>query len=333
MYTHWITTLTHFTANISREMTSVVRLALSVVNEVCLVLEKDAERRGKLHVGLRYIMDEMEMAKTMIKEECRGAEQELRIRRLQEFAYDVEDFVEGLRDPGAYGKVLVAIGADRRLELLTEIEQFKQTIASLTKDWKHCPESSNNMNRHTEDNAISAPNEDEEEEKEEEEEDDLVDIDRPKGKIVELLSPSQGEEQQLRVISIVGCRGVGKTALARAVYRDYSASEEFDCVAWVLASRCNNKRALVDKIFQSVRKALRSKQTENVPAEAERDFAMSLKDILSKKRSVSHPVHFPVLATLLFFCISNIQGILRKLEYFGSKTIFFLDKMISLKRA
>jgi len=125
-------------------------------------------------------------------------------------------------------------------------------------------------------------------------------MDGPKSKIIELLKPSPGEGQQLRVISIVGCRGVGKTALARAVYDKYSSSDEFDCVAWVIASGCNKKKALLDKILESVRADLASRpaphHTEgNAPsteAEGASTAKLSLRDILSDKRSVSQSFNF-----------------------------------------
>jgi disease resistance protein RPM1 len=77
-------------------------------------------------------------------------------------------------------------------------------------------------------------------------------------KFLELLEPAEGEEagQLLKVISIVGCPGVGKTALARAVY-DHLGEEgctmDFDCVAWVVASGCHNKMALLGEVLNAVR--------------------------------------------------------------------------------
>ena len=119
-------------------MVSVVRLVFSMVGEVCRVMEKDAERHDRLYGGLQSIKLEMEMVNALIKEEepAGGAVRETRMQQLQEFAYDVEDFVEGLWEAGAYGKVLVAIGMDPRGQQVRSIDRFKERIISLRKEWK-----------------------------------------------------------------------------------------------------------------------------------------------------------------------------------------------------
>lgn len=252
------------------------------------------ERRSKLCRGLRFIKDEMELVMVSMKDkdkQYRGAVQEIWIQRLLDFAYDVEDFVETLRDPAAPSKLRVAIRMDPRPKQLGIIEQFKETISSLAKDLKQSAESSQGQD--TDQGAMSDPDEDAEEQ--------LQSIDGPKSKIVELLKPSPGEGQKLRVISIVGCRGVGKTALARAVHNKYSSSDEFDCIAWVVASGCNKKKALLDKILQSVCADLarRTRDTENAPKEAEgasgSTTKRNLQDILSHKRSVSRSIYILML--------------------------------------
>lgn len=48
-------------------------------------------------------------------------------------------------------------------------------------------------------------------------EDKLVGIEKPKKDVLDLLQPQS--EEQLKVVSIVGPRGLGKTDLARVVYK------------------------------------------------------------------------------------------------------------------
>jgi ATP-dependent Lon protease len=59
----------------------------------------------------------------------------------------------------------------------------------------------------------------------------LLGIARPKAEILEMLAQSSKDE--LRVICLVGCHGVGKTALARALYDHIQASEDYESIAWV----------------------------------------------------------------------------------------------------
>lgn len=266
-------------------------------------MEKDAERHEKLYGGLKSVMDEVEIVEALIKEkEPRGAVQEVMARQLQDLAYDIEDFVEVLWEPGKYGRVLVALGMDERPLQLERIGMFEKKITSLKNEWKKIAESSHGEDTSVDD-ATSGPPPHEDSQPME-----LQGIEVPKREILELLSPSPAEGQQLRVVSIVGCHGVGKTSLARAVYEDRrrSASQEFDCVAWVVASRCDNKKDLLDKILQSVRAALESRRdNENVTNEDEGALTTNLKDAsLNKQRSVSESI-FAVLATLLLSIMSS----------------------------
>ncbi|XP_047043524.1 disease resistance protein RGA4-like [Lolium rigidum] len=266
-------------------MSSIVRPLSSMVNEVCSIMEINNERRYKLQRGLQSIKREMEQVVGLMEDknkECRGALQETRIQQLQEFVYNFEDFVETLRDPPPYSKpVLVAVNMDPRTEQLRSIEHFKETISSLGLYFLN-QSGESSQSQDPDQGAMSDPDEDADEEQ-------LQSIGGPKSEIVELLKTSPGEEQKLRVISIVGCRGVGKTALARAVRKKYSSSDEFDCVAWVVASGCNKKKALLDKILESVREDLarRAPDAENAPKEESEGASTTkpnLQDILSHKR-------------------------------------------------
>lgn len=63
-----------------------------------------------------------------------------------------------------------------------------------------------------------------------------VGIVKPVEELLSLLDEVEGEPEQLRVISVVGFGGSGKTTLARAVYDSPRAKEIFDCRAWVAAA-------------------------------------------------------------------------------------------------
>ncbi|VAI63687.1 unnamed protein product [Triticum turgidum subsp. durum] len=66
----------------------------------------------------------------------------------------------------------------------------------------------------------------------------LVGIDEPKAEIIELLTQEDGRtsaEEPLKVVSIVGSGGTGKTTLAYQVYQDLKG--KFDCSAFLSVSR------------------------------------------------------------------------------------------------
>jgi hypothetical protein len=104
--------------------------------------------------------------------------------------------------------------------------------------------------------------------------------------VVYLPSPTPAEEYRLRVISIVGYRGIGKTALARAVYdvanTVHSTSDlrcgAFDRLAWVVASQCSHAGDILNSIYQQVREQGNDPVTDTY----------MFKESLRNKRYLSH---------------------------------------------
>jgi disease resistance protein RPM1 len=80
----------------------------------------------------------------------------------------------------------------------------------------------------------------------------LVGIDSPAEEIIEKLS-MEGEgasAQKLRLVSIVGPGGMGKTTLANAVHQ--KLHEQFTCTAFVSVSRKPNINKILSSILRQV---------------------------------------------------------------------------------
>ncbi|WVZ49423.1 hypothetical protein U9M48_000788 [Paspalum notatum var. saurae] len=227
------------------EVKGIVGLVSSVLGEVRRVIEEDRKLNGRLKNGLELIRDEMELVTAQIAdndENYQEAAQETRILQLQELAYDMEDFVLSLWAPGGYGrKLLMVIGMDRRQRHLDRIEHFKERIKNLMelKPTEARAGSSCLLEGDGDDVDSSYASEAE-----------LVGITKPKLELLELLSSPAVRGQKLRVVAVVGRRGVGKTALVRAVYEHARRSGAFHRVAWV--PRCNHAdpRGISKKILE-----------------------------------------------------------------------------------
>ncbi|XP_066339402.1 disease resistance protein RGA4-like isoform X2 [Miscanthus floridulus] len=79
--------------------------------------------------------------------------------------------------------------------------------------------------------------------------DDLVGIDAPLKEILEHLSEAEGQLEQLKVISIVGFSGLGKTVLAQELY-DSEVGRQFEKRAWVSAGQRNLEELLTSILRQ-----------------------------------------------------------------------------------
>ncbi|KAL0922682.1 hypothetical protein M5K25_006688 [Dendrobium thyrsiflorum] len=81
-------------------------------------------------------------------------------------------------------------------------------------------------------------------------EDQLVGIDEPREKLINLLI---GDDLQRKVITVLGMGGLGKTTLTKRVYEDpQMAVEYFDCRAWTTVSQSVNLNALLKDIIKQV---------------------------------------------------------------------------------
>ncbi|CAD6342380.1 unnamed protein product [Miscanthus lutarioriparius] len=107
--------------------------------------------------------------------------------------------------------------------------------------------------------------------------DKLVGIDAPKKQIIELLSMEMnGSSAKLKVFSIAGCGGLGKTTLAKLVYEDIK--NQFKCAAFVSVSRTPDVR----KVLRGIAKGVGI--TSNMLDDDEKELIDKLREHLQDKR-------------------------------------------------
>ncbi|XP_062182669.1 disease resistance protein RGA5-like isoform X2 [Phragmites australis] len=211
----------------------------SLYNALIKKLDKlDSRARDKDEIV--YIEWDKEALTRMIEElDSRAGElMEKWILQLQDLVYDIEDFID------VYNVAKSWAHADFDM-----IQHLKGRTEILRREWQQWPSGGIAAASGTSAGStlpVYAP------------EHELVGIDEPKRELMQFLELEAYDEQseKLRVISIVGCRGVGKTALARAVYEDPSVQREFEFFAWVVASECRDGKDLLDKIEQQVSQKL-----------------------------------------------------------------------------
>ncbi|KAM3299123.1 hypothetical protein ACQJBY_040545 [Aegilops geniculata] len=110
---------------------------------------------------------------------------------------------------------------------------------------------------------------------------ELVGIDDKSLEVVEMLTEGDDvSKKQLKVVSIVGSGGLGKTTLANAVYE--KLKREFDCVAFVTVSLNPNMKMIYMSLLRQFDK--HTYQNINVASWSEEDLRHEIETFLGHKR-------------------------------------------------
>ncbi|XP_052163102.1 disease resistance protein RGA4-like [Oryza glaberrima] len=232
------------------EVTQHLRLLWTLQQKIAAVIQENKMLNGRVKRGLERISLEMKLAAIEIKSsnDMTRAEpaHEAKIVLLKELAMDVEDFIDLNRVPTeTSGFFRTAVGLDPRPEIVESLNKFKEDIQKV-REWKPVNGVGLGSSQQLgvgERGAAPRPAPAHPPDFDESSRDELLRWLRPE---------AQGQPQELKVISIVGCRGMGKTALARAVYQACTLRQlhEYDFISWVAASECKNRDDLLTKVLE-----------------------------------------------------------------------------------
>ncbi|KAL5569501.1 hypothetical protein UlMin_026076 [Ulmus minor] len=208
-----------------------VQLGQAVISQVLEkladLLANEAKSLSSVRDDVEYLKSELKFMNGFLKDADQKQKQEERVRvwiaEVRDVACEIEDAIEIYVSEvdSSYIKVF------RRRKLRARINSIKNKLQNLRERSLAYQIQLNNAEEGTSslrNLRKSYP----------EEEEDVVSM---KGVAMTLKAQLLKEEDELRIVSIVGMGGLGKTTLAKKVYNDVGVKRHFDMYSWVCISQ------------------------------------------------------------------------------------------------
>lgn len=225
----------------------------SLLNKLTILVDEEYLKFCHISKELSFIRDELSTMNAFLeiladKEELDPLTKDWK-SQVREMAYDIEDWIDEVirhaNQDGAVGgfiqKIIRHINMVRtKIRISNEIQQIKTRVMEVSHRRKRYKiDLSISRSKYVSvDPRLHALYADE---------DGLEGIDGPRNELVKWLLD---EDQRLRVASIVGIGGLGKTTLANEVYK--TIGEKFDCQAFVSVSQRPDITRILTNMFSQL---------------------------------------------------------------------------------
>ncbi|CAN6324124.1 unnamed protein product [Urochloa humidicola] len=244
-----------------------------LVPKIFAFLQENRELRRDLALDIQYIRDELGMIAAAIEDHDRRSwssgtsdAEMFWIQSVRELAYSIEDSMDRFlhrvsHEPGASSlrqKGHRLMNMSIRTKFAAEIRELRkksEAASRLREKYTHGGQSNNTSGESASTFTASdthAPA------------GDLVGMDAHRDELLELIREDEDRRKQLKVISIVGCGGLGKTVLARQVYNCAAVSDQYEPLVWVRASE-KGAGDVLKEILQQVPVGMQIDDGEAVP--------------------------------------------------------------------
>ncbi|XP_027180844.1 disease resistance protein RPM1-like [Coffea eugenioides] len=263
-----------------------------VLRQLSTFLREEGRLLGGLQQEVQFIMDELEQMRAFLQE-AEAKEEDAQptlqqwIKQVRDAAYDTEDILDEFvarfarhDATGFYGYVRRIFSSIKNLRarhrVASQIQSIKSRIESISaghqryqSEYGISAQASNSLSavnnttwRYSRDDALLV------------EEDKLVGIDQPKKHLISKLL--KGDDYQLKVVSVVGMGGIGKTTLVKKVHEDPEVRRHFPVRAWVTVSQTCDFRELLKDLIRQLHKG----GEKPVPQSIESSNTTELKEIM-----------------------------------------------------
>ncbi|CDP11700.1 unnamed protein product [Coffea canephora] len=277
-------------------------MAVSVVgfliNQLSTLLSQESTLLGGLRADAQYIKDELGSMKAFLRQaeakEDNDSQLQEWVKQVREVAYDTEDvlddfafrFAHGDADGffGRVGKIYNSIkNLKARHRISLEIKDIKARVAEISarRHRYQLPQSTQeigsssshvaNADCDIRDQALLI------------EEAKLVGIDQPKK---ELISKILDDHSHLKLVSVVGMGGLGKTTLVKKVYDDAAVKKQFQSHAWITVSQNFQFKVIIKNLIQRLYEEIRQPVPPQVESMDGIRLSEFVKDFLKERRYI-----------------------------------------------
>ncbi|XP_027084450.2 disease resistance protein RPM1-like [Coffea arabica] len=269
-----------------------------VLDQLSIFLREEGRLLGGLRQEVQHIRDELGHMRAFLgaaeaKEE--GADPRLQewIKQVREAAYDTEDVLDEFvarfahhHATGFYGSIRKNFNSIKTLRARRKVAQQIQSIKARVKNISEghqryqsefgrttqAGESlaavNNTTWRYSRDDALLV------------EEAELVGIDHPKQQLISQLL--EGDDSKLKVVSVVGMGGLGKTTLVKKVHEDLGIRRHFPVRAFVTVSQPCNFQELLKDLTRQLHNDLKKPVPESIETMTAIQLKQCVKDFLQQ---------------------------------------------------
>ncbi|XP_027181686.1 disease resistance protein RPM1-like [Coffea eugenioides] len=269
-----------------------------LIKQLSTLLSQESTLLGGLRPDVQFIKDELGDMNAFLRQaeakEDNDSQLQQWVKQVREVAYDIEDvlddfafrFARGHAD-GFFGRVEKIYSSTKNLKArhrisleikdikarVVEISARHQRYQSLYGTQEIGPRSSHVANADCDirDQALLI------------EEAKLVGIDQPKK---ELISKILDDHSHLKVVSVVGMGGLGKTTLAKKVYDDAAVKKQFQSHAWITVSQNFQFKVIIRNLIQQLYDEIRQPVPPQVDSMEGIRLSEFVKDFLKERRYI-----------------------------------------------
>ncbi|KAI5669582.1 hypothetical protein M9H77_19435 [Catharanthus roseus] len=254
-------------------------------------LNQECAHLTGLRQGFQFINDELGSIRAFLRDFDTQTQQNNElfqewVKQVQEVAYEIEDVIDQymLIFDGVQNTCSSIKSLRVRHRLSNKVNDIKSRVENISArhqryklDYEFHETERNsigdeeNLVRHIRQRALLL------------EEAELVGIDGPKN---ELLSRILDDNSYLKVVSVVGMGGMGKTTLVRRVYEDINVRRQFQTRAWITVSQTFRIKSILRDLIQQLHKEIKESVPSDIESKDVDGLKLFLKDFLQEKRYI-----------------------------------------------